>query len=107
VSGLGTTIRGAGWRGLVSEIAGLLLLKTTAGFLIVAVGFLFAVMPWIFKSRAIVVAVTFNSCAIKRWDLPALTPIAINLRRSAGEILGVEFLSEGFISPLLFSVCGG
>jgi hypothetical protein len=66
----------------------------------VAVGFLFAVMPWAFKSRKprrMVVSVTFNSCAIKRRDLPALTPIAINLRRSGGEILGgAGFLSAGF-----------
>jgi hypothetical protein len=47
--------------------------------------------------RAYVVSVTFNSCAIKRRDLPALTPIATNLRRSGGEILGgAGFLSAGF-----------
>jgi hypothetical protein len=75
-------------------VARLLPLKTTAGFLLVAVGFLSAGMRRAFKSRKsrrIVVSVTFSSCAIKRRDLPALIPAAINLRRS--EILR-EFLSE-------------
>ena len=87
------SLRGAGLRVLIgfchapflSEVARL---KTTAGFLLVAVGFLLAVMPWASKSRRMVVSVTFNSCAIKRRDLPALMPIATNLRRSFGEILG-------------------
>ena len=79
----------------LSEVARLLPLKTKAGFLRVAVGFLFAGMPRASKSRLIVVAVTSNSCAIKRRDLPALIPIAASLRRSAGEILLLSSLFGG------------
>ena len=53
-------------RNFAIQVAGLLPLKTTAGFLIVAVGFLVCSgAQGVSSQRLIVVAVTFNSRAIK------------------------------------------